>query len=571
MQGYPDTRDFLANIEKYVYNSRQMSSRQVPIRKVRLTVAQLPARRRRKHQEPAAAAASQPQADLPLSTHAIFREFQRYGDIVDIWRNYNFAIILYATLGDGVSLLRPQNVTLDSVTYTMEAIKEEDQRRFIMPNRVDQCPVGETLRTAASQDSAKHIVNLLNDDTLMAIFERAHLLDLCAIANVCRRFNAVAKRVFSARYTGGVCPIGDLCHVGEVTLSQVDRCVRTFADCRVIFKDVNKKCRNIDIYLGVLNEHDATVDELELAGESVRTDTLTAIRPMLMRLRRLSLTAAHTHAARIDADAAWHLHRLTIDWQKGDKMPAIVALPGLVELDLNRFNGSGEVWLDNVLRASPNVRVLRLNEARLSVRQLQVMAGYLRGLLELHTDRVAWHGFDDGQLEHRPDMFASLRRLVVRSARTAASIPPMLSHMVLRSARIEDLTLHWHEWRQSSVVGMICEMPSIVTLAIRGSFDGAGKANAAILRIVREMQQLRDLTVDSTEIGFEHVRGLLPEAGQLTVLHVRLTMLKFDGDVEVLDAISALIAASPGRRVTVRAHIVEIDVSVATAMLAVAS
>lgn len=555
MSRYPNTDEFLANMHRFVFDDRPTGSHQDPIRKIRVSLAGPRTNRRRRKQESP--------VDLPLTTYGIFLEFSRFGEIVDIWRKPDCAIILYATLATDIDLSRRQDIALTSATYTIESINEEDYGHYIKVNRSEQCSIDAALSVPPDQDSPKQIVNVLPDDMLMAIFEGAHLLDLCEIANTCRRFNAVAVRLFSARYANRVCPFDDLRYGdGEVTLTQMDRCVRTFAGCTVPFKDHIKNCRNIDIYLGMLHRHRATVIDLDLSNETVRPDTLDAIRPMLMRLRWLSLSVGDMHPVRIDANDSWRLRRLSIDWHNGAQVPPVVAVAGLAELDLNRVNDDSETWLSNVLPGTPDVRVLRLLDARVSMRHLQAMADHLANLNELHMDRIYWYGFGDSRLNERNSSFRSLRRLVIRNASSSDKILPVLDFSVFQNVPIEEVTLHWFMWRESRIFALICQMQSIRKLAIRGPCGGAAMACGHYLRIVREMKQLRELTVDSTEIGFEHVEQVLQDGNQLTMVHVRLTMLRFDGNVEVLDAIAALITATPGRRVTVRAHVIDIDVSV---------
>lgn len=58
----------------------------------------------------------------------------------------------------------------------------------------------EMLKHAPDADSPKNILNALNDDWLITIFEQLNLHDLCDVANVCKRFNGIAMKVFETKY-----------------------------------------------------------------------------------------------------------------------------------------------------------------------------------------------------------------------------------------------------------------------------------------------------------------------------------------------------------------------------------
>lgn len=56
------------------------------------------------------------------------------------------------------------------------------------------------LLSAPDQDSPEHILNKLPDELLRTIFETLTLMDLVEIANVCSRFNAIARLIFQTKY-----------------------------------------------------------------------------------------------------------------------------------------------------------------------------------------------------------------------------------------------------------------------------------------------------------------------------------------------------------------------------------
>lgn len=72
------------------------------------------------------------------------------------------------------------------------------------------------------QDSPNHILNVLNDDCLIAIFKKLHLSTLSTVVNVCVRFNCVAKITFSSKYRTKPINILELDWYRRPTLLQIE-------------------------------------------------------------------------------------------------------------------------------------------------------------------------------------------------------------------------------------------------------------------------------------------------------------------------------------------------------------
>lgn len=72
------------------------------------------------------------------------------------------------------------------------------------------------------QDSPNHILNVLNDDCLIAIFKKLHFSTLSTVVNVCVRFNCVAKITFSSKYRTKPINILELDWYRRPTLLQIE-------------------------------------------------------------------------------------------------------------------------------------------------------------------------------------------------------------------------------------------------------------------------------------------------------------------------------------------------------------
>lgn len=145
------------------------------------------------------------------------------------------------------------------------------------------------------QDSPKHILNVLNDDCLFAIFEKLHFSTLITVANVCTRFNGIAKDTFSRKYKFRKINILDLEWNRQPTLSQVNRFLNEFGSSitslslfeRSLTRYIGRKIKDTDIMLKMINKYCKSINELEFNGLEVHEQKLYEIRGLLERLEIL--------------------------------------------------------------------------------------------------------------------------------------------------------------------------------------------------------------------------------------------------------------------------------------------
>lgn len=101
--------------------------------------------------------------------------------------------------GDSVDALKPQHC-VEHEGYRFHATWLSDEVLDIEPAEWADVPA--ILAVPPDQDADIHILNRLNDDCLLAIFEAAplNIMDLAEIAATCRRFRPLALRVAAARH-----------------------------------------------------------------------------------------------------------------------------------------------------------------------------------------------------------------------------------------------------------------------------------------------------------------------------------------------------------------------------------
>lgn len=133
-----------------------------------------------------------------MSLPTIYKLFRRCCRIEDIRRVGNRKIEI---------LFRKRRITdVLSVNHLAEDINRLRLRtRFLLPH-YKHCPISEpsqqpAYKCAAQQDSSHHILNCLNDDCLVEIFNCTDFLEweLREVSKVCKRFNYLAQEVYRNR------------------------------------------------------------------------------------------------------------------------------------------------------------------------------------------------------------------------------------------------------------------------------------------------------------------------------------------------------------------------------------
>lgn len=80
------------------------------------------------------------------------------------------------------------------------------------------------------QESPVQIVNALNDDCLREVFRLLPLIDLTNVADVCVRFNTVAKEVFSSKFANTIISDDSKSHIDyfELNFNSAEKLLRNF-------------------------------------------------------------------------------------------------------------------------------------------------------------------------------------------------------------------------------------------------------------------------------------------------------------------------------------------------------
>lgn len=329
---------------------------------------------------------------------------------------------------------------------------------------------------APAQDSPAHILNRLNDDCLREIIESPLLgmLDLWALANVCRRFRPIATKVFATRFkhfkhfpTTVVHPDWPF----EGVLRTFGACIEGFghvylndAECRL----AAELCPNVK-HLKCSIREQGTVDGLHRLLNRLATLSIQ------MRLSSLSLADCF--------DAAAPLTQLTIAYPAATRSYRMVLpkrhLPALTELNICYAISGNEDFFGH------NAQLQKLSVIARSIGPVPFDYGCFGSLRNLRTLLVCAIGEGDETLQ-------------------------LLTAVVDRQIPIENLRIEYYHYGTAAHLLRIGQMRTIRWLAIKSL-----RFNAHTTRLARSLADLEavELWSESHELGISGVREFLEQAG----------------------------------------------------------
>lgn len=138
-----------------------------------------------------------------MDEYEIYEIFRHFGQIHQIYTNssQNFKIT-YVSITDDLINCEFGEITLEGKSFAFRSIGYDIEDIVIDPSvarRINQY-LNDELAVAPAQDSPKNLVNVLSDACLLRIFNELGAFDLINTANVCKRFNHIAKQTFESRY-----------------------------------------------------------------------------------------------------------------------------------------------------------------------------------------------------------------------------------------------------------------------------------------------------------------------------------------------------------------------------------
>lgn len=198
-----------------------------------------------------------------------------------------------------------------------------------------------------AQDSPKNIVNALNDHCLCEIFRKTdHLADFDSIANVCKRFNQIAKLLFPSKFHSRWIGLDDLVFndgtspFERITLTQFEKFLSNFGSFIVFFKFRSFYLEEIPNFeklaFNMISTYCKNIRGLDVAITDVLNEIVDEIRPIFSKLTKLHIHFSGHEPVSDFISICTELEELEIEgWPRSFHMPD-VALPSLIKF---KFRG----------------------------------------------------------------------------------------------------------------------------------------------------------------------------------------------------------------------------------------
>lgn len=243
----------------------------------------------------------------------------------------------------------------------------------------------------ATQDSPKHILNVLVNDCIVEIFRRFRdINDLLSASEVCQRFQQSAIICFQSRFKGRIkiCP-----NVGRFPFSDE----LSFARAPIFLDIFGSYLQDLHIETG-LDEWDDELFKLiaKTAGKSLKLLVISIERfekckiPSVdfegtqfvalekLILRRVSTRNFH-QMSQLKSLSLWGFYNVEL-W-------FIQQMPLLEKVDFHEIDGLTDNLFEEFLSLNPQLKTLHLRACRnLSVLCIQSICTYLQNLEQLHFD-----------------------------------------------------------------------------------------------------------------------------------------------------------------------------------------
>lgn len=208
------------------------------------------------------------------SAHKIYTIFKKYGRIEFVEKrgyNHHYRLgywnIQFESAQVTIQLLTKRQMVIDNIKINID-IPIFDR------NLIDSKPfiavICEILLQPPDEESPTNICNALNDDCLRKIFKKLDLVDICSVADVCLRFNRIAKEIPVLKYRNNEFSFEYL-YRNYYTLAQIEDFLRKFGSLITwISTTKDDWYPNSIIVLGMCNEYCVNVNQIEY---SIREST----------------------------------------------------------------------------------------------------------------------------------------------------------------------------------------------------------------------------------------------------------------------------------------------------------
>lgn len=289
------------------------------------------------------------------------------------------------------------DITLDEKKFTIRYKEIRDVRRDTIEEEKIQRKLhqiqkylNDKLVVAPAEDSPQNIMNALNDDCLLQIFGALETYELCQAANVCVRFNGIAKQAFKSRYNVQKhrSLMQDLFDENITSLFQIELCLRTFGlEIRALhINHQNIGNSTTEILLRMCAHYCTKIEALQLKVDQWNAFMDNSLRRALPHLKQLKLRfISYERSTFGDIFVGdWPLEVLELEGLCGTYYTSLtIKLPNLIELHLRGCRDLSEQVLNQCLLPNPQIRKCELQHEHISASAVNLLPTYLPKCEEL--------------------------------------------------------------------------------------------------------------------------------------------------------------------------------------------
>lgn len=375
----------------------------------------------------------------------------------------------------------------------------------------------ELIRKRPNQRSAD-ILNNLNDDCLMQIFELLPLPDLCNVAEVCQQFLQNAKTVFQLHHT--VFNTKQISKSGEYTDMKVAEqlfrnfgfyikelivkgtCVRNTIEVETMLYLANKYCVSIDF-------QSLTLERVNIKGP------MRWIFPLLSlfyKLQKLEL-----HACRLDKEFGRFLSFCQIptiqvfsnygstDWMNH----TFWYLRNLTLIEL----WQSESAMKEFIKLNGHLQSLVIHESFLSSKIFKTVA---RRMPEIRQFCFAGKNLRDRKIRKNVLHLAKCKSLTSLKLNCGAfSVKHLIDEFIKETIPIAELNISFGTV-DMELVEKLADLKSLKSLALRRTKMN----NVSLVDLVKKLPELNELHIDIKDIDVKGIVKMLPFAQNLSKLSI---------------------------------------------------
>lgn len=398
------------------------------------------------------------------------------------------------------------------------------------------------------QQSQSLIMNVLNDDCLREIFEKPELRvwDLVSLANVCKRFNVIARQAFAAKYDGKYDENG----FTHIELWQMEELFRTFGQLITTIDLFEFDYPSADIVVPLMLEQCKNVTHLKC--RLFFNDTALKLRSLMPRLIDLTIECHDDiFDALFDSDTVYLLQKLS--YKCLEPTLADVKLPHLIDFEL--ISDRSSQWkISNYefFAVNPQLKVLKLKNCKFNGGIDRILE-HLPNLEELDDSQTCF----ESEKSETFACFAQLKHLKRYACyfRRFESISFILNALHEGQVNLEELSLYQILNRADNLIDALCRLKSLRKLGPCGGFS-----DQHFIRLVRELSNLQSIDVFSVHSG-NVIPKILRQGKQLKEAYFRNTLREESSppllDKQRMDEIDAIWRNT---NMTLRVHLTIDDI-----------